>query len=190
MSQLKDEVQPADYDKALNWAVQNCRTSLVAKLLTLGADPNAEGRDPDSNTLFYAAKNAHAEMVRLLLDSGATVISSADTYGYEDDYDPVARNLLIAIKFGMISIVEMLVEAGIDVKKRTRLYEYSDSHHMERLVLPIVMARAALQKDIAEYLARYGAQDIQMCRKLPLEGPSKGLWPRLYAFEQDDDLDW
>ena len=107
-SDLNPEVAAftANLDTELIQAVQNNQLSIVQSLLAIGANVNVRDRNAKGHLtpLMIAAQQGNAEMVRLLLDSGA------DPYML-DSYsgDSVLHQ---ACTSGSTEVIKLLIEAG------------------------------------------------------------------------------
>jgi hypothetical protein len=94
--------------------------ALVKQFIGEGADVNAicEVGPVKVSSLYIAAQNGHLEVVKLLLEAGATVDAELNTDG--------ATALYIASLNGHTEIVEILINFGanvnVDVKQYTPLY--------------------------------------------------------------------
>src|SRR5262245_58060959 len=78
---------------ALMWAVDNLETTRL--LLERGADPNVRSADGRSAVLLAAAKAGASDVVRVLLDRGATLANQAVLSQAADVGDAVMLRLLI-----------------------------------------------------------------------------------------------
>ena len=97
-------------DPLLVDAVRQGDVDEVRSLLNDGADPN-EAQGDGLTALHVAAQEGHVEIVRLLLDAGATV----DAKSRIGDYTP----LHLANQGAHTSVARALVEAGADVSAPT-----------------------------------------------------------------------
>ena len=109
-------------------AVENNEVEVVSRLLHSGTDPNGENGLP----LFWAAREGHTQVVRLLLQAGANPDPNAKGYALfwaaREGHTQVVRllleagvepqsdgfPLLLASENGHISIVRLLLQAGAD----------------------------------------------------------------------------
>ena len=79
---------------------------VVRALLAAGADPNATVVETGATALMWAMDEAHARVVRVLLEQGATV-SASTTKGFTP--------LMTAARQGNIELAQILIAAGADV---------------------------------------------------------------------------
>lgn len=94
----------------LSLAIENADHATVQLLVE--ADAKLEAADEDGHTaLMLAAREGHADMVRLFLDNGAKI--NEETYG-EDAHNA----LLIAVEQGHVDIVELLLEYGASTEMK------------------------------------------------------------------------
>ena len=110
---------------------------VVRALLAAGADPNAAAAETGATALMWAMDEAHAGVVRVLLEQGATV-SASTTKGFTP--------LMTAARQGNIELAAILIEAGADVNATG-----SDGTH----ALPLSVLHT--QYEFAHYLLEQGA---------------------------------
>ena len=102
-----------------------------------GADPNASAAETGATALMWAMEEAHADVVRVLLEQGATV-SASTTKGFTP--------LMTAARQGNIELASILIEAGARVNETG-----SDGTHA--LPLSILYGRY----EFALFLLEHGA---------------------------------
>eukprot|EP00054_Salpingoeca_dolichothecata_P030733 m.252913 g.252913 ORF g.252913 m.252913 type:complete len:1009 (+) comp26712_c0_seq1:93-3119(+) len=110
-------------------ACENGHAAIVSFLLRQGAKPTAEGPERDT-TLHIATKEAHVEIVRLLLDANATgsFINAKNKGGMTAFY--------IAAKFAQMEILQILKTKGADLNawnnlEATPFYIASQNGHLD-----------------------------------------------------------
>ena len=99
----------ADPDLALHVGVEKERLEIVSVLLVAGADPNfpsESGASPLRRALYRSDREVGAEIVHLLLRSGA------DLAGHDSDSRDA---LMIAARGSPLPLVRALVDAGADL---------------------------------------------------------------------------
>lgn len=96
----------ANLDTELIQSVQNNQLSVVQSLLAIGANVNIRDQDAKGGftPLMIAAQQGNAEMVRLLLDSGADPYMLDRASG-----DSVLHQ---ACQGGSVEVIQLLIEAG------------------------------------------------------------------------------
>ncbi|MDB9310437.1 ankyrin repeat domain-containing protein [Aphanizomenon sp. CS-733/32] len=96
----------ANLDTELIQAVQNNQLSVVQSLLAIGANVNIRDKDAKGHLtpLMIATQQGNAEMVRLLLDSGADPYMLDSASG-----DSVLHQ---ACQGGSVDVLQLLIEAG------------------------------------------------------------------------------
>jgi hypothetical protein len=96
-----------EYSLPLNEAVANSDVKKVRRLLRQGADVNGQDEKQDKMTpLFVAVEHGNLEILRLLLDHGA----SANTTDEDGD-----SALIIAAEYSSAEALRALIDAGADV---------------------------------------------------------------------------
>lgn len=155
---------PAEKTPLLVYAVKNQKPELAKLLLEHKANPNVS--DWENSALCHAAEIGNADLVRLLVASGAQVNEDA-----KRRYTP----LHIAAQKGRLEIVKLLVEKGADVNAITPFYleVFGDmglvhighgdepAHTRWQIVEDITPLSLALQghhADVASVLRAHGAK--------------------------------
>lgn len=130
---------------ALHYAANDGKLRLVARLLELGADPNASDANWFRSVLSWAANNARLKSLRLLLDNGASPQSldalHAAAWGGSSAGNDTNRDYVGALR--------MLVEAGADVNDRR--------HYLGRT--PLDLAIESGHKAAIQFLRSLGAEE-------------------------------
>ncbi len=131
------DYEPGWWGKPIHWAVINNRKNIAAYLLANGADPNCEDKG-GTGPLYLAVKTGNADMVKLLLDSGAEI--------KKDRPLCVAPNTATA---------KLLIDRGADLHakdswNRTPLHWAAEKDHAEVVALLLKMGAAVNEKDIRD----------------------------------------
>ncbi len=112
---IVSEIEVNEYTKdfmPLYWASSAGNNNVIKALIKKGADidyvPAGEG-----NALIVASKNNHADSVRLLIESGATV--DIESFLFK------STPLLMASYFGSVDAVKVLVESGANIYHKNSL---------------------------------------------------------------------
>jgi ankyrin repeat protein len=120
------ESQQKSLNEKLMWTLWfgprgDCDVKAVRSLLQQGASPNARSWDGNTLTaLMLAAEKGCADIVRLLLDSGADVNAKATVViGVQGDVASGMTPLSQAAASEDVSIVKMLMEHGADIHALT-----------------------------------------------------------------------
>ena len=116
---VRDDHHQRVLEEALCDAAEAGETSVVEKILHLGV--NAEAEKSDITAMAAASRRGHKQIIRLLLDKGASV-------SYDDGLPSDSIPLHQAIKNGHVEIAALLLDFGAnvqtrDVLNRTALFE-------------------------------------------------------------------
>lgn len=131
------------------------RADEVARLISAGSDPDAQGGNRNT-ALYQAARQGHIDVVRLLIDAGADV-DAVNTFG--------STPLHVASRYGHVDVIRALIEAGADVDARNLSgLEESDLARRSaieagglRASTPLAKAARAGQREAVEVLVELGA---------------------------------
>ena len=133
----KDTIRGIDEASALHVAVQNGRLHVVKMFLSLGLDPNRIC-ESKGTPLLCAAMMGHAEIVKILIESGA---------------NPRLRNLkngttplVVASQNGHVEVVRVLLNIG-----------KADPNEIGANMAPLYIACVKGHKEIVEALLKSGA---------------------------------
>lgn len=118
-------------------AARTGSVDVVRALLAAGADPNAAVVETGATALMWAMEEAHAGVVHVLLEQGATISASTNK-----GFTP----LMTAARYGNIDLAKILIEAGADVNATG-----SDGTH----ALPVAILHG--QYEFAHFLLAAGA---------------------------------
>ena len=118
-------------------AARTGSVDVVRALLAAGADPNASVAETGATALMWAMDEAHAGVVRVLLEQGA-MISASTTKGFTP--------LMTAARYGNTELAALLIEAGADVNATG-----ADGTH----ALPLAILYG--QYEFAHFLLEHGA---------------------------------
>lgn len=130
---------------ALHYAANDGKCALVARLLALGADPNASEANWFRSVLSWAANNARLEALELLLENGAAPTSldalHAAAWGGSSAGKDEAKDYPAALR--------LLVEAGADPDDRRHLRDRT----------PLALALESGNERAVAYLRSIGAAE-------------------------------
>ena len=118
-------------------AARTGSVDVVRALLAAGADPNASVAETGATALMWAMDEAHAGVVRVLLEQGA-MISASTNKGFTP--------LMTAARYGNTELAALLIEAGADVNATG-----ADGTH----ALPLAILYG--QYEFAHFLLEHGA---------------------------------
>lgn len=124
----------------------------VKKALKAKANVNAKEKNRGVTALIYAARNGHNDIVKLLIEAGATVNYTAILRTFGCDMKWYYTALGEAARNGHNAVVETLIKAGADVNAsdifgRTALTYASHNNHdavVKTLLAAGVVEKAAL----------------------------------------------
>ncbi|MFN3608268.1 MAG: ankyrin repeat domain-containing protein [Hyphomonas sp.] len=124
----------------LHYAAQKGSNEVVKYLLTSGMDVNVRDRSHGTNALCSAADQNRVETVKLLLEKGVVLDTSASV-----------RNPLFAAIVGRSpEVAKLILEAGIDSKVRYNSPTMSD---MDAVAFALMQG----ERECAEIIARWNA---------------------------------
>jgi len=103
----------------------------------------------DGNAIIMAARRGHEDVVRLLLDRGASI----------DRVVPGDENALIQASYeGQLRVVKLLISRGADVNARVWVDLATDRSKGEWRT-PLSMARKSGNGEVIDYLLSVGARE-------------------------------
>jgi ankyrin repeat protein len=97
---------------------------VVKVLLEKRADVNARGSNSET-ALMFACEYGHAEVVKLLIESGAEIDAKMELewlehelrFGWHHDTYNTASSLVLASEYGRLDIVKLLLEKGAQINE-------------------------------------------------------------------------
>jgi ankyrin repeat protein len=173
-------------DQELIWATSENNLLEVRRLLSVGADVNAEGED-GWTALFVACYDRHLQLVKELLEHGADV-DAKDFAG--------ATPLHNAVRMGHLAVANELLEHGAQLEAKdadglTALHYASSGGHVA--MVPALLSRGANTLATSEagllpvhYALSEGHSTVSKCLLLQLYATTR----RLPLHELLKDLTW
>lgn len=167
----------------------------VARLLALGAKPTSKRRSPDLSALVLAAKNGHAECVKLLIPvsdpkaHGSLALSHAASNGHLECVKlliPVSspkandsRALHIASMDGHAECVKILIPVSDPMADDSRaLRSAASGGHAECIMFLIPVSNTKAEDSHALRWATYHGKADAVQALIPLSDPNAGGWDR------------